>query len=131
MAWTFTLCPDYEKRKKDFTKSWPHEMQAIATNLNRVLQSLENGARPEQLTLLGGFVHGGYPLGIISVDQTGHEKPSKPKALRLYLYPDATEQTLYVLLLGDKQRQSDDVKLCKEFVARKIASRGTEKPELG
>lgn len=121
MAWTLTPCSDYEKAKKDFAKKWPDEMRAMANNLRTVIQSLDAGASAEQLKVLG-CVHGKYPLGIISVDESGHEKKSKPKALRLYLFPCEEEQVLYVMLLGDKSRQDEHVKLCKEFVSKKIAA---------
>lgn len=94
---------------------------AIANNVKTLFQSLDGGAKPEQLKLLG-FVHGNYPLGILSIDQTGHEKATKPKALRLYVFPCEEEQVLYVMLLGDKAKQDEHVKLCKDFVSKKLAS---------
>lgn len=120
MTWQLTPCSDYEKRKKDFSKKWPAELRAVVSNLMTLLYALQEGTRPEQLKLLG-FVHGNYPLGILSIDETGHGKSSRPKALRLYVFPCETEQALYVMLIGEKARQSQDVALCKEFVAGKLA----------
>lgn len=121
MGWTLVPCTDYEKRRGDFSKKWPHEMRAIANNFKTLVAAIEDGANPEQLKSLG-FVHGNYPLGILSIDETGHEKGSKPKAIRLYLFPCTEESKLYVMLLGDKSKQSEDVALCKNFVAKKLAS---------
>lgn len=120
MAWQFCPCSDFEKQKKDFGKRWPAEMRAVASNLMTMLRALQEGTKPEQLKLLG-FVHGNYPLGILSIDETGHGKNSKPKAIRLYVFPSEPEEALYVMLLGEKDKQSQDVALCKEFVAGRIA----------
>jgi hypothetical protein len=129
MAWQISACVDYLKVRKDFSKKYPHEMRAVAGNLLTLFQALENGAKPEQLKSLG-FVHGNYPLGILSIDETGHEKQSKPKALRLYLYPCEAEQVVYAMLLGEKDaRQPGDVKLCKHFVEQKTKELAAQKSE--
>jgi hypothetical protein len=86
MSWRISGCDGYLKRVKEFGKKYPHELRAVAQNLRTLMDALDLGTKPEQLKLLG-FVHGNYDLGILSLDETGHDKPSKPKALRLYLYP--------------------------------------------
>lgn len=104
---------------KSLVKKYPHELRAVAQNLRTLMDALDLGTKPEQLKLLG-FVHGNYDLGILSLDETGHDKPSKPKALRLYLYPCIEEQVVYAMLLGQKDDQQTDVKRCKHFVQNKI-----------
>jgi hypothetical protein len=37
-------------------------------------------------------------------------------ATRLYVYPDVEAETLYLLTLGDKSTQADDIQDCKQFV---------------
>ena len=37
-------------------------------------------------------------------------------ATRLYVYPDPATETLYLLLLGDKESQREDIQDCKRFV---------------
>ncbi len=121
MPWRISGCDDYLKRVKEFGKKYPHEIRAVAQNLRTLMNALDLGTKPEQLKLLG-FVHGNYDLGILSLDETGHDKPSKPKALRLYVYPCIEEQVVYAMLLGQKDGQQADVKLCKHFVQNKIES---------
>ncbi len=121
MTWTMSPCSDYANAIKVFTKKWPHEMRAVANNLRTLMQSLDRGANPEQVKSLG-FVHGNYALGILSIDETGHEKGSKPKSIRLYIFPCETEKSVYVMLLGDKSSQHNDVKLCKDFVSKKLST---------
>jgi hypothetical protein len=116
-AWKPVPCEDYEKAKKDFVKKWRPEMLAVANNLQTLMQTLDRGVKPEQLKSLP-FVHGEYPIGILSIDESGHEKKSKPKAIRLYVFPCESKQLLYVMLIGDKSEQHDDVKLCKAFVSK-------------
>ena len=121
MAWEIVPCTDYEKAKKSFVKKWRPEMLAVANNLQTVMQTLDRGVKPEQLKTLS-FVHGGYPLGILSIDESGHGKKTKPKAIRLYVFPCESEKLLYVMSLGDKSEQHDDVKLCKTFVSKVFES---------
>lgn len=104
---------------KEFEKKWLLETTATIANAITLLRALNDGTQLEQLKTLG-FVHGNYPLGIISVDQTGCGKATKPKAIRLYLFPCYAERVLYFMLIADKKSQSEDVKLCKEFVSKKI-----------
>jgi hypothetical protein len=118
MAWQIVPCSDYEKPKKEFTKKWPEEMRAVAANLRTLLLALENGAKSEQLKSLG-FVHS-EPMGILAIDERGCEKKTKPKAVRLYVFPDESESILYVMLLGDKSAQSKDIALCKSFAQEKL-----------
>ncbi len=35
---------------------------------------------------------------------------------RLYAYPEVASETLYVITLGDKRSQKDDIKTCQGFV---------------
>ena len=119
MVWQINPCTDYIKRCKDFGKKYPHEVRAVGRNLVTMVSALENGAKPEQVKSFG-FIHGNYDYGIVSIDETGHDKPSKPKALRLYAYACEDEQVVYAMLLGEKDGQQNDVKLCKRFVSEKI-----------
>jgi hypothetical protein len=35
-----------------------------------------------------------------------------------YAYPDEARRALYLITLGDKKSQKDDIRVCKDFVAR-------------
>jgi len=96
-------------------------MLAVASNLATLFQALNNGAKPEQLKTLG-FVRS-EPLGILAISEKGVSKGTKPKAFRLYVYPDDVTEIVHLLLLGEKQKQqSRDIKLCMEYVSNLIES---------
>jgi len=118
MAWTLSFCDDFENRKKDFQIRWRAEMMAIGQNLQTLLTALEEGTRPEQLKLLR-FVRS-EPMGILAISEKGTQKKGKPKVLRLYVFPEESNERLYVMSIGDKERQSEDIKRCKHFVAQLI-----------
>lgn len=122
MPWQVVECDDYLKRKREFNKKWPEEMVAIATNLATLFHSLNLGAKPEQLKSLG-FVRS-EPLGILAISERGVSKGTTPKALRLYVYPDEKTETAHLMLIGEKQpqTQSRDIKLCRKYVESVIAS---------
>jgi hypothetical protein len=69
-----------------------------------------SGKKPKPL--IYGFLHS-EPSGVIAIDQTGGRKV---KATRLYVYPDVETETLYLLTLGDKSTQDDDIQDCRRFV---------------
>ena len=82
----------------------------MLNNLDVFLKSLQSGKSPKPFVY--GFLHS-EPSGVISIDQTGGGKLA---ATRLYVYPDVDTETLYLLTLGDKQTQPDDILDCKAFV---------------
>lgn len=126
--WTLNPRPDVQKRLERFKKKWPHELENVFLNLTKLKQTLDLGAKPEQVKQQFSFVHGNYELGVLSIDQRGKNKGAKPKPFRLYVYPDDVTQTLHVITLGDKDTQPNDVKEAKAFVQGLLA-RSTEVPE--
>ena len=115
MTWSIRASADYRKAEKEFTKKYKAEMLAVAANLRTLILALEEGANPEQVKSFG-FVHGNYDLGLLSIDETGHGKKGKPKALRMYVWPSVTQCVLYVILLGDKSTQPSDITICKQTI---------------
>jgi hypothetical protein len=67
----------------------------------------------------GGFIHD-EPDGIKAIDQKGGGQKMKLQQTRLYVYPDITNRILYLLTIGDKGTQRDDINLCREFVRKEI-----------
>ncbi|TXT21070.1 MAG: Uncharacterized protein FD138_4106 [Planctomycetota bacterium] len=108
-------CEDAQKRLKKYGKKWMHEVVNVSDNLGTLIDALDEGAKPEQLKKLG-FVRS-EPSGILAIDESGPGKGSKMKALRLLVFPHEEKQDLYVMTLGDKDSESDDIRLCKVFVA--------------
>jgi len=118
MHWVIHSCEDFQKRLKKFGKepSWKQEVANIGDNLDTLFKSLNDGIKPTQLKA-HSFVHGNYELGILSIDESGPRGKQKPKALRLYVFPHEPSKKLYVMILGDKSTQPDDVRLSKGFVS--------------
>ena len=115
MSWTQRWCEDAQKRLKKFGKKWKHEVRNVADNLTTLIASVEEGSRSEQLKKLG-FVRS-EPSGILAIDESGPGKGSRMKALRLYVYLHEEKEDLYILTLGDKDSQEDDIKLSQVFVS--------------
>jgi hypothetical protein len=74
-------------------------------------------------------------LGVLRISESG--TAANVAATRLYIYPDVDTEILYVLTIGDKSTQDEDIELCKSF-ARQIKANpslgekqddGTEDPE--
>jgi hypothetical protein len=73
--------------------------------------SLNAGSRPKPFCF--GFLHS-EPEDVIAIDQKGHGR--NLAETRLYVYPDTESETLYLLTVGDKPSQGDDIENCKRFV---------------
>jgi len=97
---------------RDFAKSRKREFEAVMVNLNTYLTALKMGTNPLQIKY--GFVRP-ERHGVVAIDQSGaHGKGIVP--LRLYIYPDVDTQTLFLLTLGDKRSQKNDISYAHEFV---------------
>jgi hypothetical protein len=108
--WGILKTDQYLRRHKRYDKKKKNELLAVLNNLDIFLKSLHSGKKPKPL--IYGFLHG-EPSDVIAIDQTGGAKLA---ATRLYVYPDAETETLYLLTLGDKSTQGADIRDCKRFV---------------
>jgi len=95
-----------------------HEEEAIAamTNLGSYMRLLEKGVNPLQISV--SYVHD-ERKGIVAVDQKKSKR--KLRETRLYFYPDAERKIVYLLIIGDKNSQQNDIKFCREQI-KKIRS---------
>ncbi len=96
-------------------------------NLDTYLVSLNQGVKPMQL-VKHSFVHN-EQMGVHAIDQSPLKKGTK--SLRLYVYPEEERSILHLITFGDKDRQSDDVNECCEYVAelRKEQKRRNEEEQ--
>lgn len=117
--WTYCKSGEYEKRLKAFSKTHRAETQNCVANFNRYFDELNAGHKPQHISR--GFLHS-EQAGVLAIDQSGPHQ-TKLKALRLYVYPDEATATLYVLTIGDKSTQKDDVKRCAVEVRSLIKER--------
>lgn len=109
--WTLRLTDEFERRRKRYAKKRGRELRAVRGNLDVFVESLNEGAKPQQAKF--GFIHP-EPLGVLAIDQKGGGK--NLAETRLYVFPDEAGRVLYAITLGDKQSQGDDIETCKQFV---------------
>lgn len=119
--WKLSPEDDYLHKLKKWPKKYKRELRNVHDNLDTFQKTLNTGVKPIQAKF--GFVHT-EPMGILAVDQKG--KGQSMKQTRLYFFPDETDETLYLLTLGDKSSQEDDIALCKQFVKDHLANSETE-----
>lgn len=110
-AWTIRTEADVEKRLKKLRRKFRAELRNVFDNLDTYFKCLQAGANPGQIHR--GFIHN-EPKGVIAIDEKG--KGAHLKALRMYLYPDAPNEVLYVITIGDKASQKSDIRFCSSFV---------------
>jgi hypothetical protein len=110
--WTLEPTEEYGRRHKRYSKDHPRELTAVLDNLDTFLGALKAGAKVQHARF--GFIHV-EQHGVLAIDQKGGGKSLAQT--RLYVYPDADTETLYILTLGDKRSQHQDIKTCNNFVA--------------
>jgi hypothetical protein len=102
----------YLRRYKKYEKKHPNELAAVLNNLDTFFESLNTGCRPTDIK--AGYIHP-EPQGVIAIDQkkSGHANLGET---RLYVYPDSDKRDLYLVTLGSKSTQKDDIAECRTFM---------------
>jgi len=112
--WKLRTTEAYESRLKRYAKKHRRELKAVLSNLDRFWGALNAGTHSIQARKAFGFIHRESD-GVVAIDQRGGG-PNLAQA-RLYVYADDRECVLYLIALGDKATQKDDIRTCREFVA--------------
>jgi hypothetical protein len=115
--WTLETTDVYLRRHKYYEKKHPHELAAMIGNLDAYFETLNKVNNPLQVK--AGFIHN-EPDGIKGIDQKGGGQKVKLKQTRLYVFPNSSDKTLYLLTIGDKSSQRDDINFCREYVRKEI-----------
>jgi len=121
--WSLVKTDEYERRHKRFEKKRPKELAAVLDNLDTVFTALKAGAKPQQIHM--GCIHA-EPHGMLALDQKGGGK--NLAQTRLYIYPDPDSEIVYVITVGAKDTQPEDIKLCAEYVEQ-LRKKKTQTPE--
>ncbi len=121
--WVTETSDQYERRHKRYTKKEPNVLKAILNNLDTYFKALQFGVLPQKIQF--GFIHA-EPHGVKAIDQKGGE--GKLAQGRLYVYPDADAEVLYLITLGDKDSQDEDIQYCNQFI-RQLREEKTRGPE--
>ena len=108
---------DYAERGeiKRYAKRHPRETASCFENLSDVISALDAGCVPTQMPF--GF-YSSEGADVYRIGQTGVKHPCES---RLYVYSCIINEVVYVLTMGDKTTQSDDINRAKAIV-RKIKS---------
>jgi hypothetical protein len=109
--WQISPTTQWEKDKKWYAKKRPTELAAVLRNLDRYVKLLNISANSR--VSLAGFMHT-EQAGVIAIDESGGGKSLAPT--RLYVYADDNAKVVYLIRIGNKDEQSDDVQFSKEFV---------------
>lgn len=122
MSWTDRVYEEFSERFLSISKKNKLEAQGALANLLFFRGELEKGRMPEQLKHELAFVHS-EPLNILAItEKHGARYRTKPKALRIYVFPSLANLIPHVLTMGDKSTQPQDIKHCKATVEKIIAA---------
>lgn len=87
------------------------ELEAVLNNLLRYLSQLR--ASPNSRCVQAGYMHH-EPKGIIALDQSAGG--GNLQETRLYTYADNEKNVLYLITIGNKDSQKDDLLVSTRFV---------------
>ncbi len=105
-----------KNRFKAFDKKHPRELAACFSNLGHVVELLNRCGD------VGAFQVAFFRSEGENVYRIGQTGVQHAVETRLYVYVSVVDHTVYVLTIGDKTQQADDLCRCKEAV-RKVEKR--------
>jgi len=124
--WETETTTQWLKDIKYYEKKHSNELAAVLRNLKRFLALLETA--PNCKAVQAGFLHN-EPKGIVAIDQKGGG--GNLQETRLYTYPHEikSKKVLYLITIGNKNEQTTDIQLSKNFVESILPTpQTTEKP---
>ena len=114
--WELAMTDSFERDQKHYRKKRPRELAAVLVNLQRYLALLKQSPNAKAV-VPAGFLHA-EPAGVVAIDQRGGG-PGLQET-RLYTFPEDKTQSLWLITIGNKAEQSDDIQFCRKFVASLI-----------
>jgi hypothetical protein len=109
--WQIEPTDQFTIDKAWYLKKNPRELEAVLNNLIRYVSQLKQSKNA--FCVQAGYLHP-EPRGVVALDQKGGG-PALQET-RLYVYPDEGKRILYLITIGNKKSQSDDIKLTSRFV---------------
>ena len=118
--WQIELTDRFDHEERYYQKKRPRELAAVYNNLDRYIAQLTASQRAA--CVQGGYLHneGG---GVVAIDQRGTKGADKIEETRLYVFADDIEKVVYLITIGNKQEQSSDIKISKQFVSENFPHR--------
>jgi putative component of toxin-antitoxin plasmid stabilization module len=95
-----------------FSKKHEVEYDSLFANLDKIIRLLRSGNK------IGGFRVGFFRAESEGVYRIGQTAVANAKESRLYVFPDSEANVMYVLTVGDKDSQSEDINEAKQIVKR-------------
>lgn len=115
--WEIVPFDGFAHQFKKFSRKHEDEASAAMSNLQTYVDLL-NVTGNVLLANQESFVHS-EPDGMVAIDQRGtkiERKRGKLKATRLYVYAALINTTVYLLGIGDKDAQRQDIETCRKKV---------------
>jgi|AntAceMinimDraft_9_1070365.scaffolds.fasta_scaffold16434_3 hypothetical protein len=97
---------------KKLNKNHQKEYVACFVNLDKILTVLNSGSK------IGGFKVGFFRSegsGLYRIGQTGVKAS---KEVRLYVYPESEDEIMYILSIGTKETQKNDINEAKRKIKK-------------
>jgi hypothetical protein len=110
IMWQIEPTTGWEKDQKHYSKKRPNELAAVMRNLDRYVKLLNVSKNSKAVQ--AGYLHP-EQSGILAIDQRGGG--GNLQETRLYTYAIDDTKTVYLIAIGDKDSQHDDVEYCKNF----------------
>lgn len=118
--WQVEPTNQWEKDQKHYAKKHPRELAAVLNNLDRYLSLLKH--LPNARCASAGYLHP-EPGGVMAIDQRGGG--GNLQETRLYTFADQARCVLFLITIGNKDSQSNDVLISKRF-AEGLSSTATD-----
>jgi hypothetical protein len=109
-VWTISTTHQYDADYAWYDKKRPRELAAVLRNVERYLAQLNASAAETLVT--AGYMHS-ETHGVWAIDQKGGN--GSLQETRLYVYPDVERKVLWLITIGNKDEQPDDVQKCRGF----------------
>ncbi len=110
--WTLAYSTQWPRDVKHYEKKHSRELAAVLRNLGQRYVPMLN-ASPNARAVQAGFLHH-EPEGVVAIDQKGGGVGLQET--RLYTFADDSTQTLWLITVGNKDDQPDDIQFSRKFV---------------
>lgn len=112
VTWSIAFSTQWPRDVKFYEKKRKAELVAVLANLTQRYIPMLNAA-PNSKAVEAGYLHH-EPMGVVAIDQKGGG--GNLQETRLYTYAEDATRTLWVITIGNKDEQSEDIKTSKRFV---------------
>jgi len=110
--WGINLDYASKSRFKRIHRSHEREFISCFNNLNKIKDLLKKGAKLSELNYHPAFFRS-EGKGLFRVGESGVKSA---KALRLYVYPETKTKIIYILGIGTKETQQEDIAAAKDVI---------------